>query len=378
MTRTSLALALVVTLTQAAVAADRMTVLQTPNGGIQPQAVADAKGTLHLIYFKGETGAGDLFYVRREVGKDRFSTPIRVNSRPGSAIATGTVRGGQIALGKGGSVHVAWNGSGKAKASEGMFHARLNDVGTAFEGQRNLMRDTSVLDGGGTVAADVAGNVYVAWHAVKTGDRGEENRQVWVARSTDEGKTFAKETPAWAEPTGACGCCSTRAYADGKGSVYVLYRSANAGDNRDIYLLSAKEKGADFRGTLIHKWKIAACPMSTLALAEGPGGVAAAWDTDGQIYFTTVKPGTTEFTKPQAAPGGGGKRKHPALALNAKGEMVLAWTEGTGWQKGGSLAWQVFDAPGRPTEEKGRVERGIPVWGVPTVVATGEGFTVIY
>jgi len=256
MTRTSLALALVVTLTQAAVAADRMTVLQTPNGGIQPQAVADAKGTLHLIYFKGETGAGDLFYVRREVGKDRFSTPIRVNSRPGSAIATGTVRGGQIALGKGGSVHVAWNGSGKAKASEGMFHARLNDVGTAFEGQRNLMRDTSVLDGGGTVAADVAGNVYVAWHAVKTGDRGEENRQVWVARSTDEGKTFAKETPAWAEPTGACGCCSTRAFADSGGSVYLLYRSANAGVNRDIYLLASRNNGTSFQSAVVHKWKV--------------------------------------------------------------------------------------------------------------------------
>src|SRR5262249_43885903 len=40
--------------------------LRTPDGGIQPQAVVDAKGTLHLIYFKGDKAeAGDLFYVRR-------------------------------------------------------------------------------------------------------------------------------------------------------------------------------------------------------------------------------------------------------------------------------------------------------------------------
>src|SRR5437867_12830795 len=47
----------------------RVSVVKTPGGGIQPQAVVDAKGAPHLIYFKGEPGAGDLFYVRREAGK---------------------------------------------------------------------------------------------------------------------------------------------------------------------------------------------------------------------------------------------------------------------------------------------------------------------
>jgi hypothetical protein len=232
--------------------APRVTVLETPDGGIQPQAVVDARGTLHLIYFKGEEGAGDLFYVRREAGKERFSEALRVNSQPGSAVAIGSIRGGQIALGKAGRIHVAWNGSVKA-----MNYARLNDAGTAFEEQRNLMQGTAILDGGGTVAADDAGNVYVAWHALKAGgERGEDKRQVWVARSTDEGKTFSKEAPAWAEPTGACGCCSLRAFADGKGSVYLLYRSANAGVNRDTYLLTSTDKGKSFLGARIHKWKV--------------------------------------------------------------------------------------------------------------------------
>src|SRR5262249_43257636 len=83
----------------------QVTFLRVPNGGIQPQAVVDAKGTLHLIYFKGDKAlAGDLFYVRREAGTERFSDPIRVNSQPGSAIAFGTMRGGQITLGKAGRV----------------------------------------------------------------------------------------------------------------------------------------------------------------------------------------------------------------------------------------------------------------------------------
>ena len=232
--------------------------LRTPDGGIQPQAVVDARGTLHLIYFKGDKAeAGDLFYVRRDVGKERFSDPIRVNSEPASAIAFGSMRGGQITLGKAGRVHVAWNGSGKNERTSGMFYAHLNDAGTAFEEQRNLMQSTTLLDGGGSVAADCLGNVYVVWHATKkNGAQDEEHRQVWVARSADEGKNLSKEATAWTEATGACGCCGLRAFADGKGSVYVLYRSATAEVNRDMYLLTSKDKGKSFQGGLIHKWKV--------------------------------------------------------------------------------------------------------------------------
>ena len=118
--------------------------------------------------------------------------------------------------------------------------------------------------------------------------------------------------------------------------------------------------------------------MSTMALVEGPSGVVAAWETDGQIYFARKKAGTIDFTNPEAAPGSGRERKHPTLAVNARDELLLAWTEGTGWEKGGTLAWQVFDKTGKPTAEKGRVEDGIPVWGLPTVVATAQGFTIIH
>jgi hypothetical protein len=43
----------------------KVRVVKTPDDGIQPQAVVDAKGVLHLIYFKGEPAAGAFFYVRR-------------------------------------------------------------------------------------------------------------------------------------------------------------------------------------------------------------------------------------------------------------------------------------------------------------------------
>ena len=42
---------------------------------------------------------------------------------------------------------------------------------------------------------------------------------------------------------------------------------------------------------------------------------------------------------PMGAPGQSGNRKHPVITSNTKGEMILVWTEGTGWKRGGSLAW---------------------------------------
>jgi hypothetical protein len=83
----------------------------------------------------------------------------------------------------------------------------------------------------------------VAWHG-RGEKEGEENRRVWVARSTDEGKTFSRETAAWNEPTGACGCCGMRAFADRRGRVHLLYRAATDKVDRDMYLLSSEFNAA--------------------------------------------------------------------------------------------------------------------------------------
>jgi hypothetical protein len=356
--------------------------LRVPERGIQPQLQVDAKGTVHLIYFRGDAGHGDIYYVHFQPGQQP-SKPLRVNNNAASAIAVGNIRGPQLAVGKNSRVHVAWNGSSEAQPRgpnnvTPMLYTRLNDGGTAFEPQRNLMHSAFVLDGGGSVAADQSGNVYVTWHAAPPDRKGEANRSVWVAHSADEGKTFAQETRAFDEPTGACGCCGMRAFADNKGEVYMLYRSAREQVHRDTYLLISNNQGGSFLGAKIHDWETGICPMSSMAFADTPKGILAAWESRDQVFFSSIDPNTAKVSLPRGPASSDKKQKHPALAVNSRGETILVWTEGMGWNQGGAVAWQVYDKDGKRTEQSGRKE-GVPTWSLVAVFANADGhFTIVY
>jgi len=356
--------------------------IRTPNGGIQPQAAVDSAGVVHLVYFKGDDDAGDLYYVRRGQRDADFSKPIRVNSVPGSAVAIGSVRGAQIAIGRRGRVHVAWLGSDKAQPrapgnASPMVYTRLNDRGTAFEPERNVLQFALGLDGGGSVAADDFGDVYVVWHG-NPDQNGEANRRVWVARSHDDGQSFEREVLANRDPTGACGCCGMRAFADRPGTLYILYRAAREGIHRDMYLLASADQGRSFQEDLVAPWELNACPMTTGYISQTGAGALIAWQTEGQVYYATVAPRTHQVSDAVAAPGPGSGRKFPAAAGNSRGDVLLAWTEGTAWKRGGSLAWQVFDRGGHPTESHGAAP-GVPVWGLVAAYAQQDGgFTIVY
>jgi hypothetical protein len=359
----------------------QITLLRTPHEGIQPQTVLDRDGVLHMIYFTGDAPAGDIEYVWRKLDGKDFSEPIRVNSEPKSAVAIGTVRGPQIAVGRNGRVYVIWFGSrahsGEPSDTMPVFFSRLNNSRKAFEPQRNLMQFAKGGDGGLSVAADQLADVYAVWHAMGA-EPGESHRRVYLARSTDDGKTFAREVPISPPTLGACGCCGMRAFADKRGTLLVLYRAAAESVHRDMTLLISTDQGVTFHDTVVGPWELNACPMSTAYLSEGDKRVLAAWETAGQVYVDSVEPVSLKVTAPIAPPGESHNRKHPAVAANVNGQVLMVWTEGTGWSRGGSLAWQLFDNAGNPVTAEGHAP-GVPVWGLPSVFADRKGnFTIVY
>ena len=354
---------------------------RVPHGAIQPVARLSADGTIHLIYFVGDPRAGDVFYVKRRRGESTFLEPVRVNSQPGSVIAIGTVRGAHLALGPPGTIHVAWMGSSEAQprgphGEAPMLYARSSDGGRSFEPERNVVTHAYGLDGGGTVAADVQGNVSLVWHA-GAGREGEDQRRVWLARSSNGGATFEPEVAISGAGTGVCGCCGLSAAVDAAGALYILYRGAWQGDDRAMYLLRGQAFERRFTHTLLERWRIAACPMSTSAAAPTSNGIAIGWETDGEVAWAVVNDHAQTSIRPIHPPHPGDHRKHPAVAMALNGSVLFVWTEGTGWNRGGSLHWQEFDSAGRPTDVHGNVE-GVPTWSRASVVADADGYMIIY
>jgi hypothetical protein len=354
----------------------RVDIVATPNGGIQPQALVDSAGTIHLLYFKGEPGGGDLFYVRREAAEAEFSAPLRVTSDEGTAVATGSVRGGQIALGRNGWIHVAWNGS-TAVERDGvkqtpMWYARLPPGGSAFEPQRPLGKQTRHLDGGGSVAADRNGRVHVVWHAAGLED-GEPQRRIYVATSTDDGGRFAPEK-AFTMEGGACGCCGLETLVDSKARLQILYRAAGAMIHRDAMWMTIGSQGAP-APVRLQSWELPACPMTTFAMAVAPDGIVAAWETQQQIYSAVLKPDSGEVSTITPVEGSA-IRKHPSVAINAAGDRLIAWTEGTAWARAGTVAWELRDRSGVTLAAKANAGT-VPVWGLVSALVRKDGSFLI-
>ena len=337
-----------------------------PEHGVQPQVAVTADGAVHLVYLTGEAGGADVRYSHRGANDTAWSAPITVNSTPHSAVAMGTIRGAQLALGKSGSVHVVWNGAAeKGKyATAPLCYTRLENGVPAP--QRTLNTGTINLDGGASIAADGKGGVFVVWHASPPEGKSEADRRIYLCRSQDDGASFTAAAPAKGAPPGVCPCCSLKTLAGADGVLRVLFRNASAKSQRDMTLLESRDSAVTFTAKPVHPWPIAACPMSNAALLSSGKTARAAWETDGTVFTATL----TGKLEPLALSAG--QARHPALAINSRGETLVTWSIGTGWQRGGELGWVLLDAAGKPTATRGTAP-GVPVWGHTAAFANAAG-----
>lgn len=354
--------------------------VRVPDDGLQAVVKKDDKGVQHMIYFSGEPAGGDVYYVRSAPGDGSTPDAVLVNSQPGSVIAAGTVRGAHMDVDDEGRVHVAWMGSADAepRGPEGaapMLYSRSNMAGTEFEPQRNVMQKATGLDGGGTIAVGPAGEVYVVWHA-GAHEMGEAHRRIWVARSNDGGSTFAEEVAVSPSETGTCGCCGMSAGVSSGGQLQIVYRGARDTIHRDMHLLTGNDDNTEFDHQMLEAWEIGACPMSTTTVYAGEELSLATWETEGQVAFMDI----TNKDDLQAihAPGSGNNRKHPVIIRGEDGNLLFAWTEGTAWQRGGTVNWQFYDPKGNLLGRQGTAE-GVPAWGKPAIRVDDEGeYSIIY
>jgi hypothetical protein len=341
-----------------------------PEGGRMPHAVLDDTGTLHLVYATGARSSANLFYVSRGADAPDWTTPARVNGDEFSVFAAGPIDGGQLALGPDGQLHVVWFQTDPVR----IFYTRSTADG--FEPQRTVTPEPEAIGGveaSPAVVTDAGDGVFVFWHAGAVEDAG---RAVYLAISGDGGDSFEPPRPVSARSEGACACCSLAALHDRHGDLFVSYRGARDNIGRGQRLLTSTDAGQTFADDVIDPWELGACPVSVTTLAEGPEGVRVAWETAGQVFVAH-----TGRLETAVAPAGEARfrRKSPAVAINGRGDTLLAWGDAPGWRAGGTLHWQVFDADDRPRGEATGEQGTIPSGSAAAAVARRDGtFVVLY
>jgi hypothetical protein len=232
------------------------------------------------------------------------------------------------------------------------------------------------VEAGASVAADQHGNVYLVWHAGAFNEEGQ--RAVYVRRSTDAGQTFGPEQRANPEATGVCACCGMSAAVDQDGTLYVSYRAARDKIHRDMVLLTSRDGGRTFSTRTIDRWERQGCPVSTTTVVAHPSGAGAllAWETKGRLYWAAAQDPSQAVS---VAPDEGLRQKNPALAVTRSQQTLVAWGEAFGWQAGGTLRWQRFDAGGEAIDQPGQAQAPIPMFSVAEALAKPDGqFVIIF
>ena len=279
----------------------------------QPQLAADQRST--VVTF----GAGNSIYVATSSDRGRsFGKPVKV-AEPG-VISLGRHRGPRIAL-TSGSILVSAVAGTKGRGSDGDVLAwRSTDRGATWsEGMRVNDVVGSAREGLHTMAAR-GQTVFAAWLDLRS-----KGTKIFGSVSRDGGVTWSKNVLVYESADGSvCECCHPSAGIDALGHVYVMFRNSLTG-SRDLYIARSTDGGKSFSSATklgSGTWELNACPMDGGGLAiSGNGKPVTVWRRGKEVF-------TASDDNAEQALGSG---KDPSIAVTPKG-VYTAWTSDRGLQ----------------------------------------------
>lgn len=277
----------------------------------QPQVAVEPGGTVHLIY-----GSGDaVFYCRSTDGLATFTQPREAFRVPN--LSLGKRRGPRISVGKNSLVVTAVGGR-QGKGRDGDVLAwRSADGGDTWQGpvRVNDAAD-SAREGLHAMTSGPDGEVWATWLDLR-----EKRTEIYASKSVDGGETWLGNVRVYRSPGGSvCECCHPSIMVNGD-KVHVMFRNSLAG-NRDMYVATSTDDGKTFlpaKKVGQGSWKLDACPMDGGMLAAGPkGSVLTVWRRNGDVYSASSSGGREVML---------GRGEQPWIAASIAGPVIV-WTTG--------------------------------------------------
>jgi hypothetical protein len=294
--------------------------ISTSGADAAEPVIAPARdGSFYVAWVNHEAKQADVMLARFNDAGETQGSPVRVNRQQGAATAW---RGDQpsLAVAPDGVVHVLWTARIDAGEKHGtdVYLSSSTDRGQSFATEVKVNDDKAPGPHGMyslAVAAD--GRIYAAWldernvHAPKPSSKAEghhmeSNRDVYLAYSTDGGRSFSANTKVASD---ACPCCKTALTVSPDGTLYAGWRQVLPGSFRHIAVAGSTDGGKNFSTPVVvsnDRWVLQGCPVSgpSLSVVRASGNLRVVWYAAGEgtaagVYFAESKDKGQSFTPRQ-------------------------------------------------------------------------------
>jgi Cu/Ag efflux protein CusF len=314
----------------------------------EPVTAAAPDGSFYVAWVNHDAKQADVMLAQFTGAGEMRGSPVRVNRQAGVATAW---RGDQpsLAVAPDGSVYVVWTARVEAAGTHGtdIYVSSSSDGGRTFASEVKVNDDKATgAHGMHSLAVAKDGRIYVGWLDERNvsqpmpsqkgeGHHMENNRELFLAYSTDGGRTFSANRKVATE---VCPCCKTSLAVAPDGTLYAGWRQVLPGSFRHIAVASSKDGGASFSSPVIvsdDRWMLQGCPVSGPSLSVDPssGNLKVLWYAAGEahapgLYLSESRDNARTFS-PRQLISEQTVQGTPALAAGAKNAIALWQSTGT-------------------------------------------------
>jgi hypothetical protein len=301
---------------------------------VGPAVRIDDEARISLAWVEEDKDIRSVLYAGTEQAGGRIGTPVKVNQ----SVESPYMRQESPALAVvGDNVFLTWALTHPKVTQDKPFSnelrlSRSTDGGKSFL-PSILVNDDEQVIGHSFDSIHVApdGVVHVAWI---DGREGKKDPGTFVTRSTDHGRTVAKN---FKVDESTCVCCRTSLTTGPDGTLYVAWRKILPGDLRETVVARSTDGGQTFTNPVIvghDKWVFPGCPHRPASIGTDRfGRLYVVWYTEGvddtpAIFLAySDNRGDSFSPKQKLNVSKGTFPDHPQMAVDPEGRLVVVWEE---------------------------------------------------
>lgn len=333
---------------------------------VGPSVRIDDEGRISLAWVEEDKDKRTVLYSRTEKSEGPIGAPVTVN-HPTEAPYMRQEAPALAAAGD--DVFLTWALTHPKLTTDKPFSnelrlSRSKDGGKTFLSSI-LVNDDEQVIGHSFDSIHVApdGVLHVAWI---DGREGKKESGTFVTRSTDHGRTVAKNLKV---DENTCVCCRTSLTTGPDGTLYVAWRKVLPDDLRETVVARSTDGGSTFSSPVIvgqDHWVFPGCPHRAASIGtDRLGRLYVVWYTEGVDETPAVflaysdDRGATFSPKQKLNVSKGTFPDHPQMAVDPEGRLVIVWEEQSPVRREVVMSLsldrgQTFSAPQKLNEKKGQ------------------------